>query len=178
MPFAAVLFFAACSATGPSRTPLSPYSTPVDEELGFKINPDVPLGSVEGSGANPDAVGMTQYGLAKNVKQKWNFVDADAAGANVVFSDKTNEIYWFAQFGFKGSVLNNVSRTFRIKWYSPNGRLYHEAVFKSGLINETFIKTVLKLNPPLEDGLIGRWRVRVWKKDMLIDDRYFEIVRT
>lgn len=144
----------------------------------FLINDEQPLGLISESGANAKAVGITEYGLTTQVKQKWTFDHVETAGILNVFPDTTREIFWFAQFGIAGSFKNNFVRSFRIAWHAPDGSVHREQKFKSSLINETFVKTSLKLPQPLPDHLIGRWRVRVWKKDTLIDDRVFEIVRT
>ena len=95
-----------------------------------------------------------------------------------VFPDTVTQIIWFAQFSIAGSLKNDVSRSYRIQWISPDQTLFRENRFKAGFWNETFAKTTLKLEQPLPRNLIGRWRVRGWKKETLIDDRYFEIVPT
>ncbi len=150
-----------------------------EEETGnsFRFDSQVKLGTVERSEANPDAAGILKYGLATKVKQTITFDDVKTSGANVVFPATTKEIFWYALFGLRGSLKNNISRSYSIEWYSPGEKLYHKQKFKSGFWNETFVKTPLKLQPPLQDSLIGVWHVRVWKKDTLIDDRYFEIVK-
>lgn len=144
----------------------------------FEIDTQLPLGLIEASAPDPEAVGLQDYGLTTKVKQKLTFNGVKSSGVLNIFPDKTPEIFWFAQFTIKGSIQNNVSRKYRIAWYAPDGKIFHEQRFKSSLINETFVKTPLKLPQPLPEELIGRWRVTVWKKDLLIDDRYFEIVRT
>lgn len=162
--------------------PLSAVSAPATDAsadpANFKIDPNVPLGVVEGSGADPKAAGIEECGLSTKVKQAWTFDRVKTAGTNLVFPHTTNEIFWFAQFGIKGSMQNNISRSYRIKWISPDGELYAGEDFKSSLWNETFVKKSLRLEVPMKDELIGRWRVRVWKNRTLIDDRYFEIIRT
>lgn len=147
-------------------------------QLDFQLDHSKPLGLIEESGANAKVVGITQYGLTTKVKQNLTFDEAKTSGTNVVYPDTTPEIIWFAQFGILGSMRNNFSRSYQIEWYSPDGKLYLRNKFKSGFWNETFAKTSLKLPRPLPDSLIGRWRVRVWKKKALLDDRYFEIVRS
>lgn len=165
-------------------------STPVDESvfesrrsqqtiageaLDFEFNSEMPLGRVEGSGADPEAVGLDHFGLAASMKPAVTMIEAKTTHEGLVFSDQTSEILWFGQFGPRGMVQNNFSRTFRAEWYSPDGKIYHRAKFKSGFFNEALARTPLKLEQPVQDDLLGRWRVKVWKKDTLIDDRYFEI---
>jgi hypothetical protein len=147
-------------------------------ELDFQFDRSNPLGLIAEGGANAKAVGITQYGLTTKVEQNLILDEAKTSGTNIVFPDTTPEVIWFAQFGIRGSMKNNFSRSYQIEWYSPDGKLYLRNKFKSGFWNETFAKTSLKLPKPLPDLLIGRWRVRVWKKKTLLDDRYFEIVRS
>lgn len=147
------------------------------DPLAFNINAQVPLGQVEGSGADPSKAGISQYGLTTSVKQKWSLDEAKTSGANVVYPSTISELFWFAQFSIAGSARNNFSRGMHIQWIQPDGKIYRKEDFKVGFWNETFAKTSLKLSQPLPTDLIGRWRVRVWKGEQLVDDRFFEIVR-
>lgn len=134
------------------------------------------LGVIESPELNPHAMGIKECGLSTSVKQKWTFTDVKTKGNLLVFPDTTPEIFWFAQFGLRGSAQNNISRSYHIQWIRPDGKVHHEEQFKSSLWNETFIKKSIEFKVPIQRFLLGRWRVRVWKKNQLIDDRYFEII--
>ncbi len=136
------------------------------------------LGVIASSELNQAAAGIKECGLTTHVKQNWDFGSVKTSGNNVIFSNNTPEIIWFAQFTIRGSMKNDVARKYRIQWIPPNGGIFHDEEFKSSLWNETFIKKSIQFKTPIEKPYIGRWRVRVWKKDTLIDDRYFEIIRS
>lgn len=172
------LFVAGCQTVAEPPPAMSQLDKGIDGALSdFRFDPAAPLGRVEGSRADPGKVGILDCGLATHVQQSLTLDSAAASGNNVVFSDQTKEIIWFALFDSRGGFANNFSRTYRIEWYSPDGRIFHQQKFKAGFWNETMAKTSLRLATPVEGALIGRWRVRVSKKTLLIDDRYFEIVR-
>ena len=149
-----------------------------NQEIDFKFDPSNPLGTVEESKVDPEAAGIIEYGLTTKLKTGFTTTMMKAKPTSVVFPDKVDEIIWYAFFGVRGGFKNNFSRRYHVQWYAPDGTLYLEEDFKAGFINETVAKTSLRLNLPLKDSFIGRWRVRVWKKNTLLDDRYFEIVRT
>jgi Zn-dependent protease with chaperone function len=145
--------------------------------MGSRARPestDDRLGPMLASEADPQKVGMIEAGLAEDVD---NFVlGVRAKGEGSVFPANLREIVWYAKFDPTGGMKHYVSRKYRIQWYQPDGTLFYEEEFKAGLWNETLAKATLRLNPPLDTKLIGRWRVRVWKKDRLVDDRYFQII--
>lgn len=136
------------------------------------------LGVIESPELNPEAAGIKECGVAAKVKQKLTFQDVKTSGNNLVFTDKTPKLFWFAQFGISGSLKNNLLPAYRIQWFSPDGQIFHEEKFKASFWNETFIKKSIDLKTPVQSPCLGRWRVRVWKKDVLIDDRFFEIVKS
>lgn len=136
------------------------------------------LGVIESAELNPAIVGIKECGLSTSVKQKWTYAEVKTKGNSLVFPDSTREIIWFAQFGLRGSMKNNMSRSYRIQWIAPDGSIFLDEKFKSSLWNETFVKKSIQFEIPIKEQSIGQWRVRVWKKDQLIDDRYFEILKT
>ncbi len=136
------------------------------------------LGVIESAELQPQTEGIKECGVTTKVKQKWTFQDVKTSGNNLVFTDKTSQIFWFAQFNLSGSMKNNISRSYRIQWLSPDGQIFKDENFKASFWNETFIKKSIKLEAPVQAPHIGIWRVRVWKKDVLLDDRAFEIVKS
>ena len=135
------------------------------------------LGRIASPDLDRNTAGIQECGLTTWVKQKWTYTDVKTKGNNLVFTANAREIIWFAQFNIQGMMKNDISRKYRIQWISPDGKIYREEKFKSSLWNESFIKRSIKFNSTIEKPYIGRWRVRVWKKDSLIDDRFFEIAK-
>ena len=170
-----ILWILCFSLMLPSITFAQPVDPSTDPE-NFKIDTAAPLGVIQSSGADPDAAGIQECGLSTKVKQAWTFDHVKTAGTNLIFPRTTKEIFWYAQFTLKGGAKNNISRSYRIEWINPQGQVHASENFKSSLWNEMFIKKSLQLDVPAKEELIGRWRVRVWKRQTLIDDRYFEIV--
>ncbi len=144
----------------------------------FKLDSNAPLGEVEGSPLNPGAVGLAEYGLAQKVSMAGASIGAKAQHSAVVFPQSIDKIFWYGVFDMGGMAANQIPRTFWIEWYSPDGELFLRNKFKANIFFEGFMKTPLELRQPLDESLIGRWRLRVWHKDILVDDRYFEIIRT
>jgi len=167
------IFLSGCAST---YTP-SAYESTVDSQIAFNFDGNAPLGFVEGSGADPSRYDLANFGLAKDAKLAMNIVNTKTKGRSEVFPDTVEQIEWYALLGNKGILQNQIPRTFFIQWYSPDGKLYHSDKFKASFWLEHFMKTSLKLSQPLDEKLIGRWRARVWRKDMLVDDRYFEIIK-
>jgi hypothetical protein len=145
--------------------------------MDFQFDPSAPLGFVEDSGADPDKFGVAECGLALDVKRKASIIDIDASMRNLVFPATTRKIVWYARFGPKGMAQQQIPRKFKIEWYGPDGKLYHQVEFKSSFWMEDLVKQDLEFSAPLLPEMTGRWRVRVFCKGELLDDRYFEIVR-
>ncbi|MSR77651.1 MAG: hypothetical protein EXS63_05435 [Candidatus Omnitrophica bacterium] len=144
----------------------------------FKINIDQPLGVIEASHPDPSGGGVRQCGLAKEVRLNLTFDGVKGSGFGVMFSDKNRDIYWYAVLGLKAAAMNNTfGKPFRIEWISPDGKIFHQQKFGTGW-TDLLAKTNLHLRSPFNRDWLGRWRVKVWKKDKLIDDRYFEWVQS
>lgn len=92
------------------------------------------------------------------------------------FPPDSGKIFWFAKFKYRGWFTDLFSGKLRIEWYAPNNRLYHEEIFKIS-DDPSFACVALELDRELGDRALGQWRVRVWKKDKLIDERGFRIVK-
>lgn len=92
------------------------------------------------------------------------------------FPPDIGKIFWFAKFKDRGPFTDLFPGKFRIEWYAPNNRLYHKEIFKVS-DDPSFACVALELDQELGDRALGQWRVRVWKKDKLIDERGFRIVR-
>lgn len=173
-----LLMISACANTAQFPAPMSQAQGVEGEEIPFNFDRNAPLGVVDGSGADASARDIVQYGLAKKVSRLLPGAHANTDGQAVVFSSATPELYWFAVLGIKGTFQNQIPKKYLIRWFSPNGEVYFEDTFKASILFEGYMKTKLELPQPLDPSLIGRWRLRVWQADTLIDDRYFEIVAT
>lgn len=143
--------------------------------LEFNFDPNAKLGRLKGL-PSAEELGIAEFGLARSVKQKFTFDAVKTEGANYVFPASLKHIIWYAQFDLGGSFKNLSKRKMKVKWYSPGGKIYEEKDFKIGFMNSTYTKTKLELPRPFPEKLLGLWRVRVFKGDVLIDDRYFEVV--
>lgn len=144
----------------------------------FKIDMSAPLGSVSDSEAKPKKYGLAQYGLACDAQLSVFSKSVKVKQAGLIFSSKKKKIVWYGLFNAKGSMLNNFGRTFWIRWISSDGRVYHQKEFKTKMGYPNFAKTELEFPEPFDALFYGRWRVQVGKKKTLIDDRYFEIIKT
>ncbi|MBI4115137.1 MAG: M48 family metalloprotease [Candidatus Omnitrophica bacterium] len=117
--------------------------------------------------------GLTKIGLTDNAVG--TYTQLDSFSPKLTFAKDTAKIYWFA---FYNSVLS-VGEAFKmpkyeIKWYAPDGSLYHRENFRArGGYGTSVAKLNLKKLDPA--ARIGRWRVRVFKQGKLFDDRYFRI---
>lgn len=174
--FLGAFCFQSCASTDleDSRAYLN---QPLTDDVNFQFDASAPLGFVEGSGAIPGKLGVEDCGLALSIKRKMSVVDIETGGNALVFPASVEKIIWYARFGLKGAMQQQIPRTFFIEWYGPDGKLYHSAKFKSSFWMEDLIQSSLELPKPVSQERIGRWRVRVFCKKELLDDRYFEIVK-
>jgi hypothetical protein len=95
--------------------------------------------------------------------------------AESIFKSDVKKIFWFSHFNIKGGYHNVIARKLKIQWITPEGVIYQEQEFKVVPLYEDAAKTSLKFKQPPSGNLLGKWRVKVWKEDKLIDDRYFLI---
>lgn len=181
--FHAVLFWGlifhcvGCTTTSVMNTP-SQTSAVLDKETDFKIDLSQPLGFIKESGADPASIGIAQWGVAQDVKTNWdpNKFGLKTKGEQLQFPRTIKQLYWYASFSMEGMLKHQVPKAYNIEWVQPDGKIFQKNSFKSSFWNETYLKTKINLPQPIAENLIGRWRVRVWSKNHLIDDRYFEIV--
>jgi len=179
-PYFRLLFFTiVCSAALPLLTEDNALAKLSDKDIGIasiQMQPNAQLGRV-GDLPLPEDLGVLEFGLAQKVKQKLTYDGVITQGANLVFSSTIlKEIVWYAQFSIRGSFRSVLGRHCSAEWYAPDGKLYYVKSFKVSMLNTTFIKTKIKFTTPFKSEHLGVWRVRIFKANKIIDDRYFEIV--
>lgn len=122
--------------------------------------------------------GVKDIGIAKKVTNLWIAKKVD--GEQRVFSVKQGGLDWFVQYRQASAntlkALGLMKRSYRIYWYSPNGRVYSEQEFRQSDIRADFAKSSLSWDPELGDYLIGEWKVRVFEGGKFIDERTFEVL--
>jgi len=177
IPLILVFAFSACATNSQPSYSASHSGTAFNgDPLDFKIDTLAPLGRIDGSGSDPDAFGVAECGLALEVKRKASIIEIDAKMNNLVFPASSGKIVWFARFGMKGMLQQQIPRSFKIEWYDPGSHLYAHSEFKSSFWAEDLIQSDLVLPATVPPEMIGRWRVRVWCKGKLLDDRYFNLM--
>lgn len=131
------------------------------------------VGYVVGSGAESEEESIVEIGLARDLKNI--MFGGKVIDKTEIFYDSDEKIVWYAKFSDWGKMKNSFGGKFHIKWYYPDGSLQSEEKFKAHSSNQGIAKSDLNLDSSLKDRLYGRWHVMVWRKDTLIDDRYFSI---
>ena len=152
-------------------------TNPVEKD--FSTDLDSPeLGSLVDVFSSSESFGFQKWGLAKSVRFRAFPLKLEITGQQLLFSSSTTEITWFAQLSQKGQLRTIFKKGgFYIKWYSPDNRLYFEEDVSGELRRSgVYMHSVLKLPQPLPAELLGVWRVKVFKKDKLLDDRKFKII--
>ena len=114
--------------------------------------------------------GITAMGLSKDVKASMGYV-GEIQGNLSRFLLTDGEVMWYCR----------LKRRFRrpkfaVVWVSPNGQIFKQDYFQNVWEDHEFAKTTLKLDPQRPDIFLGRWRVTIYEKKELVDDRFFEVV--
>lgn len=123
--------------------------------------------------------GIQDMGLAKKVTNMW--IAKKVTGEQRIFPLSQGSVDWFVQYdqwslnSWKALALKH--RTYRIYWYSPNGKLYSEQDFIQSRVRSDFAKATLQWDPALGVYLAGNWLMRVFEDGKLIDERTFELIR-
>jgi len=135
---------------------------------------NIPLGPVPGVEDNYRILKIKRVGVARSVETKDRGYQPNPIGMSDVFPVSVQRIGWFAEFTYGGQLKNAFSKNFEVEWFSPDGKLYRSESF-SVENHAWYTWTSVWLDPALGSLAIGKWRVRVWKKEQLVDDRVFEI---
>lgn len=131
-----------------------------------KVPKAPPLDPAAGRKPDPAGAGLVEGGLGDSGHQK-------------VFELGDKAIAWKGRFHGTGKSKNQPSREIRVEWYTPDLTLYKKENCKLSLASsELGARSELHLDPALGDWLVGQWRVLVWEKDKLIDDRSFRVVKS
>lgn len=136
-------------------------------------------GFVASSGIpSPDEGEFLEVGVAKGIG-RWSASGdpLDVIGGGYFFSDKTKELVWYARQSRLKTFSSGVAKSLVIYWFKPDGTLYQRSKKISYDYRSAFLHKI-KFDAELDPGLRGNWRVRVWEKDRLVDDRVFKIVKS
>ena len=103
-------------------------TTSVDMDFIQAVNDGEFLGFNIESGADPEKVHITDFGLAREVKNL--LLKPKAVGKSDYFKLNGEEIYWYAIFNNTGQFKNSGNPKYRLELYTPSGALYAEKDFK------------------------------------------------
>lgn len=120
------------------------------------------------------AMGVNSIGLSK----KLGLLGARDKTESVSLDDE--KIYWYASFD--SLIFDPISSVFKgadykAYWFAPNGDLYEESFFGILSSGSSYVGTELNWDPALGDYLIGTWSVEVYRDDVMVDEREFEVTR-
>lgn len=146
---------------------------PLPEEEREIEESDFQAGLVLDDNPQPESVGILEAGVAEKIKI--GILTPKAVGPSDVFSPKLKEITWYCFFDSTGQMKNSFFPKYFIEWYKPNGDLLTRKNLKPRASRPALMDSKLELKQPLHPSWVGRWRVKVFKKKKLVDDRYFYI---
>lgn len=144
----------------PTEVAPSPLPIPPAPRVPFKVSPPLerkPFDPSFGRKADAQEAGMIEAGV-------------EGPGERGVFPLSSETITWYGRF--------SQARELTVYWYTPDLTLYKKESPKVSFAGgEALARSELNFDPSLGDWLVGRWRVLVWEKDRLIDDRSFRVVK-
>ena len=87
------------------------------------------------------------------------------------FGPGAKEVVWVGRF----RLLSNLTATFEAVWYSPDGKIFYQHSFEAFCGNARYALTNLSVKDNIPASLYGKWKLRIfWGEDM-IDERFFYI---
>ncbi len=120
--------------------------------------------------------GIDEVGVARDVDNLLFGSSVQGAGAHFSLADK--RVTWYVKFkeGLFANLKAAMKRPkFRAVWYGPSGEVWKEDEFTIASGNSRLARNTLKFDS-CGDKCVGTWRVQVWKKEELLDEREFEVV--
>ncbi|MBI3313623.1 MAG: hypothetical protein HYZ83_05270 [Candidatus Omnitrophica bacterium] len=120
---------------------------------------------------------IKEMGLAQDV-DVYNVLlamGANVQGKGDTFKLTDKKIEWYAQFENKNLSQSLMDRHFRAIWYRPDGSPYQDKNFSTATGNTLIAHNALKIDPNRSKEFVGKWRVKVYEDNNLMDDRTFTI---
>lgn len=146
-------------------------------ELRVAIDPSARNGSIKEDFLSYQEHRFSDLGLALSVKDRTfstSFdLEAKVKGGGLVFPSATEEINWYAYRAQHRTGFSLKQLKLRVFWYAPGGELVQEDKAKNKV---TLFTSKLKLQNISSEKRLGKWRVRVFDKEKIFDDRYFEVI--
>lgn len=90
---------------------------------------------------------------------------------NYIFSLEDKEVLWWGNIGERF-----IPHTAQVQWISPAGRVFQQStVFSGGSLGSNYMLARLRIKNNIPQDLQGDWRVKVFFKGELIDEKKFII---
>ncbi len=146
----------------------------------ISMNPTASLGQASSLSAEPTEYGFKEAGLARSAKTLLFAYKVKTEGAGLIFPDTVSEIVWYGLIDVQKYYYQVIKPTYYIQWFKPDGTLVRDKTlrpFTPSCPTDGFYVDELSFKKISSDERVGRWRVRVFRKDRLVDDRYFKIIK-